>query len=259
MLVSTLLRGPQVFALRSWLRLLELQKLGRSRGAQGGTVVLTVRRWPDQPLYVRPGGTDWETVHGSLIRGYHRPPLELGRLGTILDLGVNIGVTVADFASHHPEARILGVELDGANVELARRNTAAWRDRVEILHGAAWSEDGEIGYGGDRGEWAYRVVPAMDERTAAQMIDRVPAFSMGTLIEHLEPDGLVDYAKMDIEGAERFVLAAAADDGWATRVRCISVEVHLPLDVAGCSAMLQRLGFRTVVDPSGIPAVVGYR
>ena len=259
MLVSTLLQGPKVFSLPSWLRLLELQKLGSLRGARGGTVALTVRSWKGQPLHVRPLGTDWETVHASLIGGYHRPPPELTPVATILDLGANIGVTVADFADRYPEARILGVELDADNVALAQRNTAAWRGRAEILQGAAWSQDGEIAYGGDRGEWAYRVGPAMDERTTAQIIARVPAFSMGTLIERLAPGGTVDYVKMDIEGAERFVLAAEADGEWARRVRCIEVDVHLPLSVEDCRASLEALGFRTVPDPSGIASVTGYR
>jgi FkbM family methyltransferase len=174
---------------------------------------------------------------------------------TILDLGANIGVTVADLAALYPDARILGVELDGDNFELARQNTARWADRVAIVHGAVWTEDGHIAYGGDSGEHAYRVVPAM--KSESSVIAEVPAFSMSTLIDRLAADGSVDYVKMDVEGAEAFLLAGGS--AWGERVRCIKVEVHLPYDVASCSRELERMGFAVTPDPTGIPSVTGER
>jgi FkbM family methyltransferase len=250
MLISSLVLGPRIFSLGSWLRFLEIQKLGRRLPWRSDLLCLKVRGWGSQFMYVRPRGTDWETLHASLIGKYHRPPDDLLSVSTILDLGTNIGATVADMAACYPAARVMGVELDADNVSLAQRNTEHWVGRVSIVHGAAWSTDGQIAYGGDRGEWAYRVAPAMDERTMASIIDTVPAYSLLTLIDRLVPGGEVDYVKMDIEGAESFIL----DDGtkWAPRVRCVKVEVHLPLDVAGCSEKLERLGFTTVIDPEGI-------
>jgi hypothetical protein len=163
LLFTTLVLGPVVFTLRSWLRLLALQKLGptvigRVTGSDG-LVALEVRDWARCPLYVRPGTTDWETAQVSLIARVHRPPPDVGDVRTILDLGANIGATVADLADAYPAAQVLGVELDAANAALADRNIARWHTRATILHGAVWTEDGEIGYGGDRGEWAYRVWP----------------------------------------------------------------------------------------------------
>jgi FkbM family methyltransferase len=260
LLVETLVLGPFVFTLRSWLRLLGLQKLpadmARRLADADGLMALEVRDWDRRPLYVRAVGTDWETAHVSLMLRVHRPPPELTRVTTILDLGANIGATVADLAASYPEATVLGIELDADNVALARRNVARWGDRASVVHGAVWASDGEIAYGGDRGEWAYRVVPAMDDRTEAPAIATVPAFSLTTLIDRLAPGGTVDYVKMDVEGAERFLLDA--DDGWSRRVRCLQVEVHLPLDVATCRDKLEALGFRAVPDPDGIPSVTAW-
>jgi FkbM family methyltransferase len=257
LLVQSLLLGPFVFTIRGWLALLTLQRLPSLGAARSGLVALGVRDWGGEPFYVRPRGTDWQTAHASLIGRYHRPPAELRDVHTILDLGANIGATVGDLAAAYPAARVLGVEMDAANAAVAERNVRRWADRASILHGAVWSEDGEIAYGGDRGEWAYRVLPAMDERTAAAAIDTVPAFSLTTLIDRLAPGGMVDYVKMDVEGAERFLLDH--DDGWAARVRCMEVEVHLPLDVATCTHQLQSIGFRVVRDSAGRPTVMAYR
>jgi FkbM family methyltransferase len=255
LLVATMLVGPFVFTARGWLRLLALQKLG-AVAHRDGTVALGVREWGGRPLFVRPAGTDWETAHASLIGRYHRAPPDLGELRTILDLGANIGATVADLAAAHPDARVVGVEPDAANVAIARRNVERWHDRASIVQGAVWTEDGEIAYGGDRGEWAYRVLPAMDERTEAAAIATVPAFSMNTLIDMLAPGGDVDYVKMDVEGAERFLLDSAE---WAGRVRCLQVEVHAPWDVAACRRSLDRLGFDTAADVGGILSVTARR
>lgn len=256
LLVASALVGPFVFTMRGWLRLLALQKLG-AHARRTGVVALGVREWDGRPLFVRPTGTDWETAHASLIGRYHRAPEELTGVRTILDLGANIGATVADLAAAHPGARVLGIEPDAANVAVARRNVQPWRDRASIVQGAVWTEDGEIAYGGDRGEWAYRVLPAMDERTDAAAIATVPAFSMTTLIDMLSPDDDVDYVKMDVEGAERFLLDGSAD--WAGRVRCLQVEVHAPWDVAACRRSLERLGFDTTPDAGGVLSVTALR
>ncbi len=261
LLAATVLVGPFVFTARGWLRLLALQKLGAGARARvagpDGLVALGVREWAGRPLFVRPDGTDWETAHASLIGRYHRVPPELSEVRTILDLGANIGATVADLAAAYPAARVVGVELDADNVGLALRNIDRWRDRASIVHGAVWTTDGEIAYGGDRGEWAYRVLPAMDARTAAGAIDTVPAFSLTTLLDMVAADGDVDYVKMDVEGTERFLLEDG--EGWAGRVRCLQVEVHRPYEVATCAQNLGRLGFRTIVDPDGIPSVTAFR
>jgi len=256
LLVATVLVGPFVFTARGWLRLLALQKLV-APARRSGVVALGVRDWDGRPLFVRPAGTDWETAHASLIGRYHRAPAGLAEVRTILDLGANIGATVADLAAAHPGARVLGVEPDGANAAIARRNVEPWSDRASIIQGAVWTEDGEIAYGGDRGEWAYRVLPAMDERTDAAAIATVPALSMTTLIDMLAPGGVVDYVKMDVEGAERFLLDGSAD--WAGRVRCLQVEVHAPYNVAACRSSLDRLGFDTTAEAAGILSVTALR
>jgi hypothetical protein len=80
---------------------------------------------------------------------YHRPPPDLGPLTTILDLGSNIGLTLADFACLHPRARMLGLELDEGNVRLCRVNIAPYSGRCEVIWGAVWNREGEVGYAGD--------------------------------------------------------------------------------------------------------------
>ena len=81
-------------------------------------------------MWLRPGTSDADVAADTLMRDLDEVDV-LPR--TILDLGSNIGLTIALYAAKFPAARILGVELDSSNLEIAHMNT----DR-EILWGAAW-------------------------------------------------------------------------------------------------------------------------
>ena len=50
-------------------------------------------------IYCRLGTTDIEVFEDTFIKRYHLPPLDLEPVRTILDLGSNIGLTIAHFAS----------------------------------------------------------------------------------------------------------------------------------------------------------------
>ena len=210
---------------------------------------LRMRALGGREVLVRPGSSDLATVWGAFARRYHLPPPELGTPGTIWDLGANIGLTVADFACRFPRARVLGVELDQENVALARRNTAPWADRCQVLHAAIWVADGEVRYQGWPGATSNYRLTGTGEGTP------VPAVSLASLLR--EQDGGVDYVKVDVEGTERELLRDGA--GWAEQVRCVKVELHGDYRVADCEADLRRLGYGTRRDAQHPACVIGLR
>jgi hypothetical protein len=83
----------------------------------------------------------------------------------------------------------------------------------------------------------------------------VRALSLTTLLR--ERQTTVDYLKIDIEGAERVLLANGAD--WAQDVRCVKVELHGDYTVEDCERDLRRLGYRTLPDHAHVSAVIGIR
>ncbi len=216
-------------------------------------IPLRVNDLGGETIWCRSGLADLGVVYDTFVGRYHLPPEEAGPVRTILDLGANIGLTAAHFAVLFPEARVLGAELDRENCELARRNTARFGDRVHILHGAVWHEPGEVSYGGRR-ESGFAI------GAAGANSRRAPAFTVAQLIDRLGVSE-VDYVKMDVEGAEREVLAEGA---WLAQVRAIKIEVHpekasFLYTVGDCIEDLRRQGFRCRPDPRHHACVVGVR
>jgi FkbM family methyltransferase len=220
-------------------------------------VALRLRPLRGERLWVRPRTADRFALHDTFRGRYHLPPAELTstRIRRIWDLGSNIGSTVAHLAVLFPDAHITGVEMDGENAELCRRNVARWGGRCEILHAAVWSAPGEVSYRRDvADELSFRVGPL--EQQGGETLT-VPTVSLAELAERMGDRGEVDFVKMDIEGAEAQVLREGV--GWAEHVRAIKVEVHPPYDVAACVRDLQELGFATRLDDRHWAAVVGLR
>lgn len=219
-------------------------------------VPIRVRPLNGAAVYVRSRSADIWALNDAFAGKYHLPPTEiaLSDCRIIWDLGANIGLTMAHFAFLSPKGRIIGVELDAANVRLARRNLAPWADRCTLVQAAAWTTDGElVGYrldpGAEQGSRIAAVSTANPNATAHTV-------SLNRLLE-LSGGSTIDFVKMDIEGAEQQVLTRSTD--WADAVRCIKVEIHQPYDLDLCIADLSRLGFSTSVDRRHGDAVVGLR
>ena len=242
---------------RSFLTYLRLTRVRRHEGSGGRVVHVRLRPLGGREVLLRPSTSDADTVWGTFAGAYHLPPPEASDPRLIWDLGANIGLTMADMAVRFPGARIVGVELDHDNAQLARRNLAPWGERCEVLEAAVWREDGELSYHRLTGGTAGHHVADVPVGTEGEGIARAPAISLDTLLERSGAGAVVDFAKVDVEGTERELLRAGT--GWAGRVRTITVEVHEPYTVAECERDLRALGFTTRVHPRHWACVTGVR
>jgi FkbM family methyltransferase len=238
---------------RSLWRYSQLAAGTRRQTPPAAPVSIALRPLGGKQVLVRPGTSDVIVVYETFHQGFHRPPEELvGQVNLILDLGSNIGLTVADCAQTYPAARIVGVELDKQNAELARANVARYGSRCEVLERAVWWTDDEVSYGGTHGREYALSIGGHDADRAVRGI------TMSQLFDFLAPDGTrIDYVKMDIEGAEQQVLCRTTE--WAARVRSMKVEYHDPYTFDQCCADLQRLGFATRRDMHRDECVIALR
>jgi FkbM family methyltransferase len=243
-LAFRLIAGPH--SLVDYLRL-------ETRWAPDVPVRVRVRPLGGREVWLRPDTTDAVTLRDTFRDGVNVPAELASRsVRWALDLGANIGITVLQTAFLHPEAHVVAVELDPDNAELARRNCADLGDRVTILQGAVWTEDGEVAYERERGnEYGFRVVQGSSG-------PRTGALSTATIVSHVPPEERIDYVKMDIEGVEASLLAGEAA-GWTERVDLIGLQVHDPYTLADCARDLAALGFRPRVEPRRTNYIVGAR
>lgn len=217
----------------------------------GPPVTIRVKPLGGAPFVLRPGTTDAYIVRESFAYGGHMPPPELRDIRLVVDVGANIGTSMAEFAHSLSAADVIGIEPDPGNAALCRQNVAPW-PRCEVVEAALWTQDGQVQLAGAQGrEAGLRVAEA-----GAVTVD---ALSLPTFLERHAADRPVDYMKLDIEGGEQPLLGEP--DGW-DRVRSVGVEVHPPYTVEGCVSDLRALGFETRVDRRHVPqqpTVVGVR
>ncbi len=204
-----------------------------------------------EALLIRPGTSDLLNAASYYRAGVHRPPPQLRseHLDLICELGTNIGAALAVLGFEFPGARLLGVEADEGNMQIAKRNLARFGDRATAVHGAIWDEQGELVVERDvaAGEHGFKVRARRPTDPAS--MHGMPALTVDALLAEHAPDQEVDYMHVTIEGSEPRVFEAGGE--WPERVRSLRVELHPYFDYTApeCIAQMEKLGYRAWVDP----------
>ncbi|MBP6443112.1 MAG: FkbM family methyltransferase [Gemmatimonadales bacterium] len=200
------------------------------RAAAGDLVPIQVPGWP-RPFCLRARTSD-PAVFRQVLMGRELEVALDPAPRRILDGGMNFGLASLVFAHRWPDAQIVGVELEQGNAAAARRNCAEL-PAIRIIHGALWDTSGSVAVrdaGADA--WSYQ---------ASANGDGIPvrAYRIAELLDELGWDQ-VDLVKLDIEGAERRVLADAPR--WLPRVRHLLVELHDRFEPGCTDAFLAAVG-----------------
>lgn len=154
----------------------------------------------------------------------------------VVDAGANAGYSAVWFARRYPQARVLAIEPDPANVEVLRRNVADYPN-VEVIEAALMNFDGtgqviDPGLGG----WGMRVQPEGSRWSPGRVVGSIRCVSPRTLFEQCGIDH-VGYLKVDIEGSE--VDLFSGDTSWMDVVDNMAIELHDRFR-DGCSAAFRR-------------------
>lgn len=238
---------------RGALRVAEV--LGRARlqgrGEAPRPVGVPMRVLGGGSLHLRPGTSDLSNATSYYSLGLHRPPPQMaGELGVICELGSNMGAALAALAHENPSARLLGVEPDPANIEIATRNVAPYGDRCVLVRSAIWEESAElvVDSAAGRGEHGLTVRPRRDDDPPGTI--GIEARTIDELLDENLPAVAIDYMHVTIEGTEPRAFAAAVD--WPERVRSLRVELHpyYGYDAEACIRQLQAMGYVAWPDPA---------
>ncbi len=135
----------------------------------------------------------------------------------ILDLGANIGLSVLFFKDLYPEAEIIALEADPKIFSYLKNNIdrVGYRD-VKLINKAVWHENTTLSFSSE-GADAGQIGTCVDN---VDNIIEVEAIDISELLQNNQ----FDFIKMDIEGAEDFVIPRC--QGLLDSVKYFFIEYH---------------------------------
>jgi FkbM family methyltransferase len=132
----------------------------------------------------------------------------------IYDCGANIGVSCLYFNRHYPSSRIIAFEADASIAKILKENLARnGAANVELIDKAVWINNDGIEIGLDGADGA--------SINSLKNKKRVQSIRLKDLIEN---EKMIDFLKIDIEGAEYEVILDCKDS--LKKVKNLFIEYH---------------------------------
>lgn len=210
----------------------------------------------EYPIKIRKSFTDKEVLLYVLLDKYHLPvpPINIPHDGLILDLGSNIGLTIAHYKTLYPNLRIIGCEMNIENFKIAQFNIKKYKN-VFLENAAVWINNHGVSYDGNANNDSFRIdklrVPDSEKI-------RVSSITINKLISKYNIDK-IDFLKMDIEGAEVDVLESC-DLSWLGLVQAFGMEFHSDeANINKYKKKLENLGFKVWRDKRHWNSILGMK
>jgi FkbM family methyltransferase len=156
---------------------------------------------------------------------------------TIVDCGSNIGMSILYFKKLYPNAKIVGFEPDPYIYSLLKENVAPFSG-IEIHNKAVWTEDTTLSFVLE-GNFSSKVLLVEDKSNSH--IVKVEALDLNKFL-----DQKVDFLKIDVEGAEYYLIEHIAPK--LVNVDKLFIEYHSfsekKQNLSSIIAILEKQGFR---------------
>lgn len=209
------------------------------RLATDHTPVQVYLRGRDVPARVWMRAQDFNMLKEQFLhRHYHLPlPLSLSSDLTVVDAGAHIGLATLYLASHYfPNAHFCLIEPSEKNRIILERNMMEAGLRVQIIAGGISAQSGRAFF--DENSMGYNVRIGYGGATTHPA--SVPVWSISSFMQQNGWEH-IDFIKMDVEGAEQFILTE--NNAWLQHTHAILLEIHPPFTVAQLYAALSPFGF----------------
>ncbi len=184
----------------------------------------------DHSILLRPGTSDVGTIVNNVIRQEYGHFALKRNPEWMIDAGAYIGDTSAYFLSKFPGLKVVAIEPNPENYNMARLNLQPYGDRAVLLKkGLYSSEKNQWFSGADTGGSIAQSGFEVECTTIPSLLERYS-------IQH------VDILKMDIEGAEEAVFSSKPEL-WLGHIGLLMIEIHGPIIESLISRVLNANGF----------------
>jgi FkbM family methyltransferase len=157
---------------------------------------------------------------GGIITLRYDKLISKGRLPIIIDGGGNIGLTALYFSKKFPSAKILLIEPDNENMQLAKINTSKYLN-IQYYQCGLWSKTTNIvPIDAQAKSWSFQFREASPDEASSVTL----AKSIDDILADLPTTAHVFIVKLDVEGTEGLILNANSE--WLTHVPVLMIEPH---------------------------------
>ena len=182
--------------------------------------------------------SDLKLLISVFLKGEYDGPLP-AKADLIVDLGAHVGASVVYWRQRYPEAEIVAVEPDPESFKRLQRHTADDR-RVRLIQAAVAEHPGTVRFIRSDLGWSSHLAREGED----EAVD-VTAITFPELVQDVAGDRTIDLLKVDIEGAEAYVLASPL-----SAVSTMVIESHdssgEPAEDASVADVAAREGMRQV-------------
>lgn len=175
-----------------------------------------------------------QAKYGEICRSTNKP--------LIVDLGANIGCVSCMFATKFPASKVLGVEPDPGNFELAQKNVLGF-ENITLIEGAVGERSGFCNI-------ADREVRSDSFQVTGDPNGSIQVYTVDELLR-LQKNVTLFIVKIDIEGGEEFLFSDNLD--WVRGCFLIIIELHDWMDLSRRSST----NFLRALAESGRSCILG--
>lgn len=162
--------------------------------------------------------------------------------GVLVDLGANIGCTSIWLTKEYGFGKVIAVEPDTTNAQLARKNFDLNGIPGEVVGAAIGPADGIA---------KFQAADDSNQGRLSQEGQAVEMISMRSILDRFQLSE-IDLVKIDIEGSEQALLTGPRE--WLSRTKAVIVEFHPRLvDCRALARLLELEGFNYVPANTAFP------
>ncbi|MEO8761318.1 MAG: FkbM family methyltransferase, partial [Bacteroidia bacterium] len=183
----------------------------------------------NHPIFIRAIKADMQSFVNTFIDPYLDKKSYLTDTKFVIDAGANIGYTAVLFANWWPNCRIISIEPDIENYNVAIKNTSNY-PTIQVIHAGLWNKTTDLQI--EAGQEDGFVVREVKNGNNVLKENLTKGISIDEILLANKANA-IDFLKMNIEGSEKEVFSENYKN-WLLHTKAMLIELHDGKN-AGCS------------------------